>query len=49
MNDGSFLMYGCSQWSTNADRFSVILPQLDTIGRMLGGFFLQKVESRVSF
>ena len=38
MYDGSCFTYGCSQWSINADMFSVILPQLDTIGLMPGGF-----------
>ena len=38
MYDGSGFTYGCSQWSTSADMFSVILPQLDTIGLMPGGF-----------
>ena len=38
MYDGSGFTYGCSQWSTNAVMVSVILPQLDTIGLMPGGF-----------
>ena len=32
MYEGSCLTYGWSQWSTNADMFSVMLSQLDTIG-----------------
>ena len=38
MYDGSCFTYGCSQWSINADMFSVMLPQLDSIGLMPGGF-----------
>ena len=38
MKDGSALILGCSQWSTNSDIFSVMLLQLDTIGLILIGF-----------
>ena len=38
MYDGSCLTYGCSQWSMNVDMFSVMLPQLETMGLIPCGF-----------
>ena len=38
MKDGSALILGCNQWSTNSDIFSVMLLQLDTIGLIPIGF-----------
>ena len=32
MYEGNCLTYGWSQWSTNADMFSIMLSQPDTIG-----------------
>ena len=43
--EGKLVTYGCSHLSTNWDIFSVILSQLETIGRMPVGFlciFLRK-------
>ena len=36
--DGDCLTYGCSQWSMNVDMFSVMLPQLETMGLIPCGF-----------
>ena len=38
MYDGSCLTYDCSQWSMNVDMFSVMLPQLETMGLIPCGF-----------
>ena len=36
--EGRFLTYGCSHLSTNWDIFSVMLSQLETVGRIPIGF-----------
>ena len=38
MNEGSFLISGCSQMSTHCEMFSVILLQLEIMGRIPIGF-----------
>ena len=37
-DDRFFFMYGCSHLSTNWDIFSVMLSQLETVGRIPIGF-----------
>ena len=37
-HEGRFLMYGCSHLSMNCDIFSVMLSQLETMGRIPIGF-----------
>ena len=44
MKDGSALILGCNQWSTNSDIFSVILLQLDTYSdRVLVDYFVGNI------